>query len=70
MRKIIVGVISLATIAIGAWWWLGGGGETVVAPPWKPPAHLQPDRAYQYLKKICDFGPRPSGSDAIANLQA
>jgi len=70
MRKILVGVTSLAAITIAAWWWLGSGGETVVAAPWKPPAYLQPDRAYQYLKKICEFGPRPSGSDAITNLQA
>jgi hypothetical protein len=70
MSKIVVGVFFLAVIAGAAWWWLGNGGETVVAAPWKPPAYLKPERAYQYLEKICQFGPRPSGSPAIANLQA
>ena len=33
------------------------------------PAAYDPDRAFGYLKAICDFGPRPSGTAAMAFQQ-
>nr|WP_246146844.1 M28 family peptidase [Rubripirellula lacrimiformis] len=33
------------------------------------PAQYDPDRAMGYLQKLCDFGPRPSGSEAMKSQQ-
>lgn len=47
------------------------GDEAVVQPPAARPIPVQynPDRAMSYLKAICNFGSRPSGSQAMQRQQ-
>jgi len=41
-----------------------GGFMSAEAAPTPVPAPVDGDRAYKYLKQICDIGPRPAGSEA------
>src|SRR5205814_5969772 len=41
----------------------------VSAPGPVEPNPLNAERAYGYLKQICDLGPRPSGSPGMASQQ-
>src|SRR5436190_17696884 len=47
------------------------GGKSPVATAAKPPSNpLNAQRAFGYLKDMCAFGPRPSGSAAMLKQQA
>ncbi|MEM9366994.1 MAG: M28 family peptidase [Planctomycetota bacterium] len=56
-----------------AFWWIRGAQEgpgLVAGPTIRPiPKMYQPDRAMGYLNQLCDLGPRPTGSDAMALQQ-
>ncbi|OYP37286.1 peptidase M28 [Rhodopirellula sp. MGV] len=46
------------------------GPDTIESPSSAPiPARYDADRAMGYLQKLCDFGPRPSGSEAMVRQQ-
>lgn len=63
-------LLTIAVIGGAVGWWLMRQSEPPAASyHWAPPAGLDPKRAMGYLVKVCDFGPRSSGSPAIAKLQ-
>lgn len=65
-------ILLLAAIIAGGaigWWILGSSDAPSSTYSWAPPNGLEPKRAFGYLEKICEFGPRPSGTPAIEKLQ-
>jgi hypothetical protein len=67
----IVLLLAIAVVGGIIGWWLIGPSETPSSSyNWAPPSGLEPKRAFGYLEKICEFGPRPSGTPAIEKLQA
>ncbi len=62
-------VAGAGWIAYSVGWWAGdsstSGGPTITAIP----SEYDGDRAMRYLIELCDFGPRPSGSDAMRRQQ-
>ena len=59
--------LGLAGLGLGAGWLLMPGlrNSMAEAAQTRPtPSPIDGDRAYGYLKKICDIGPRPAGSAA------
>lgn len=61
---------AMALLAGGVGWWLIGSAESSDnTSNWVPLAGLEPKRAFGYLEKICEFGPRPSGTPAMEKLQ-
>jgi glutaminyl-peptide cyclotransferase len=67
----IVLLLAIAVVGGIIGWWLIGSSETPSSSyNWAPPSGLEPKRAFGYLEKICEFGPRPSGTPAIEKLQA
>jgi glutaminyl-peptide cyclotransferase len=65
-------ILVLGAIVAGglvAWWATGNSESPSSAYSWAPPNGLEPKRAFAYLEKICEFGPRPSGTPAIEKLQ-
>ncbi len=68
---IIVSLVGgLLLIALSAGWFRSD--QVVAEQPSKNPipARYDADRAMSYLKALCDLGPRPSGSQAMARQQA
>ena len=51
-------LLAIAGIVIGGWFF-GSKDTPNDTYNWAPPAGLDPKRAFGYLEKICDFGPRP-----------
>lgn len=63
-------VIGLGLAGFGLWLIAGGFGPT--GPSGKTaavPERYDADRAMGYLKTLCEFGPRPSGSEAMKQQQ-
>lgn len=65
-----------ALLLIGAWLIVSGGdlfrrgAVAVEAPTSRPiPGRYDPKRAMGYLRDLCEFGPRPSGSAAMERQQ-
>jgi Zn-dependent M28 family amino/carboxypeptidase len=59
-------LITVAVVAVGlllpTWNYLRTSMASSLSKP--KPAPIDGDRAYRYLKQICEIGPRPAGSDA------
>lgn len=75
-KRRLVALSLAAGLAIVVWRLPGGMGRTTRQAVAKPPTSLPLEkipfngvRAYEYLKKICDLGPRPSGSPGMAAQQ-
>ena len=65
---LILGIVVLGVIVYG---FFGRQRKQTIADP--PPSKSTPfdgDRAFEDLKKIVGFGPRPAGSDALAQTRA
>jgi len=63
----------LMALLVGAHWagFFDRGAGQVESPALGAiPANYDADRAMRYLRQICDFGPRPSGSPGMRNQQA
>lgn len=63
-------LIGFSMAGFGLWLMTGGFGPT--GPSGKTatvPARYNADRAMGYLQKLCNFGPRPSGSEAMKQQQ-
>lgn len=56
--------LSVALIGAGAWVWKSSDAQTRGQNVALNPAPIDGERAYGYLKKICDIGPRIAGSAA------
>jgi len=65
-------VVSIAAGVLIAAWQLGTSGRSGPSPTAALviPAPYDADRAYSYLKQICDIGPRPSATAAMHRQQA
>ena len=70
-RVLIVGLTLLASVSIGGYLVLsetfGGDGASAKAQLSQIP--FNGEQAYEYLKQICQFGARPSGSTGMAAQQ-
>ena len=67
-----VALLLLAALAVvlGVWWSRdGGGGRADAAPLELDDIPFNGQRAYGYLQELCDLGPRPSGTPAMARQQ-
>lgn len=73
-RSKVPAIVLLVIIAvvggIMGWWLIGTADAPSSGNNWVPPAGLEPKRAFGYLEKICEFGPRPSGTPAMEKLQS
>lgn len=64
-------------IVIGGWWWgndglldaMGGAAAAPVSNFKLEEIPFNGARAYDYLKQLCDIGPRPSGSEGMRRQQ-
>jgi len=70
---VLPGIVMIFTIAIGVlvvantdWFRRGPVQNPSIRPV---PARYSSERAFKYLKALCDFGPRPSGSEAMTKQQ-
>ena len=69
--------LGFAIIVAGVFWIAAGAGVfhrgpvTPQSPTLAPiPVQYNADRAFGYLERLCEFGPRPSGSPAMQAQQA
>lgn len=63
---LILALLLVASLPF-AQWVRSNSANAAQAPT---PAPIDGDRAYKYLKAICDLGPRPAGSEANARQRA
>lgn len=68
-RAIIFSLLVAIAGIVVVGWFFGSKDTPNDAYTWAPPAGLDPKRAFGYLEKICEFGPRPSGTPAMEKLQ-
>ncbi len=68
--------IGFAFVLLGVFWIAASAGVFQRGPvtPQSPtlaaiPARYDADRAFGYLNRLCEFGPRPSGSEAMRRQQ-
>lgn len=62
----IVAITAVAVLALVGAAWMWSPGESA---GFTPPQPLDPDRAMRNVRKLCEFGPRPSGSEAMQRQQ-
>lgn len=67
-------VLALAAFSLLLAWggyriWNGPNPVKTSATNWQVPAVFDAERAYDYLRQIVEFGPRPSGSPAMQQQQ-
>ncbi|MFO0958699.1 MAG: M28 family peptidase [Isosphaeraceae bacterium] len=65
MRLVVLAGLPLALLlGVGAWVWKTSEAQTRAQAVALNPAPISGERAYGYLKKLCDIGPRIAGSEA------
>lgn len=62
LRRYALPVCVLIAGALAIWLFLGTSWNTGSAAGWNAPTPLDPNRAISTIKKLCDYGPRVSGS--------
>ncbi|TWU46242.1 Peptidase family M28 [Rubripirellula tenax] len=70
-RRLVAAVV-LASLFVGGWFWFARNGDGPIDSSPSAvsiPAQYDADRAMGYLQRLCDFGPRPSGSSAMVSQQ-
>ncbi len=71
----LIGSVALASLLVGAvalwaqWRSTGGASGRYVSDLTLEQIPFNGARAYEYLKQLCDIGPRPSGSPGMARQQ-
>ena len=73
-RRLALAAAAAAVGGVLAWWafadrWFGSAqaaGAAARLPIAQVPGSYQPSRAIGYLRQLCELGPRPTGSDAMA----
>ena len=66
---LLVATVGLIWIAVGSGLFRRGPNVPSSATIRPIPAQYDGDRAFGYLTRLCDFGPRPSGSEAMRKQQ-